>query len=473
MTAAIWWIRRDLRLEDNTALTLALARGRAVLPVFVLDPALLASPYSGEKRLAFLLGGLRALDADLRARGSRLIVRRGRPEAILAVLAEEAGAGEIVAEADYSPYALARDARVAAVLPLTLVEGLTVHPPGAVLKSDGRPYTVFTPFSRTWKAIGLPGHSDLLPAPAHIPTPPAVIGEPLPDMPGQPTGVIFPPGADEARRRLEAFTGGEAAPVYCYRDDRNRLDLDGTSGLSPYLRFGMLSARQAAVRAGEVIAAAPDSAARESAETWLNELIWREFYVHILAQFPFVREISFRESLRAIAWRNEEAAFDAWREGRTGYPVVDAAMRQLLATGWMHNRARMVVASFLTKDLLIDWRWGEQHFMAHLIDGDPAANNGGWQWTAGTGTDAAPYFRIFNPVSQGQKFDPQGEYVRRWVPELARVPAAVIHEPWRMSETEQRAAGCVIGRDYPAPIIDHGRARQRALAAYGGAGALR
>ncbi len=468
-TRTIWWVRRDLRLADNPALTAALARGGEVLPMFVLDPALLHSAYVGEKRLAFLLEGLRALDAALRARGSRLIARRGDPLAVLAALVAETGAGAICAEADHSPYAIARDARVAAALPLALVDGVTVHPPGAVLKADGTPYTVFTPFSRTWKAAGLPGTADLMPAPERIPTPVGVAGDPLPDGPALPESVPFAPGEAAALDRLAAFTGGDQPPIYTYQDARNRMDLAGTSGLSPYLRFGMISARTAAARAVALMEAAPGKDAAQSAETFLNELIWREFYIHILAHFPYVRQVSFRENLRAIQWEEDEAAFAAWAVGRTGYPVVDAAMRQLLATGWMHNRARMITASFLTKDLLIDWRRGEQHFMQHLVDGDPAANNGGWQWSAGTGTDAAPYFRIFNPVTQGQKFDPQGDYVRRWVPELARVPAAAIHEPWRMTPVQQRAASCVIGTDYPAPIVDHGMARERTLAAYGAA----
>ncbi|MBN2470366.1 MAG: deoxyribodipyrimidine photo-lyase [Anaerolineae bacterium] len=467
MAGAIWWVRRDLRLRDNPALSAALAQGAGVLPVFVLDPALLRSAYVGEKRLAFLLGGLRALDAALQERGSRLIVRRGDPAAVLEALREETGAGAIFAEADHSPYAVARDARVAAALPLHLVEGLTVHPPGAVLKADGTPYTVFTPFSKTWKVAGLPRAADVLPAPERILTPVTVPGELIPEAPVLPDSVPFVPGEAAAQARLAAFTGGDEPPIYAYGDARNRMDLAATSGLSPYLRFGMLSAREAAACAVQLIEAASGREAAGSAETFLNELIWREFYIHILAHFPFVREMSFRENLRAIRWEQNDAAFAAWAEGRTGYPVVDAAMRQLLATGWMHNRARMIVASFLTKDLLIDWRRGEQHFMQHLVDGDPAANNGGWQWSAGTGTDAAPYFRIFNPVTQGQKFDPQGDYVRRWVPELARVPAEVIHEPWRMSPARQQAAGCLIGEDYPAPIVDHRIVRERTLAAYG------
>jgi deoxyribodipyrimidine photo-lyase len=228
----------------------------------------------------------------------------------------------------------------------------------------------------------------------------------------------------------------------------------------------MLSARQCVVCALRARETAPHEGARKGAETWLNELIWREFYMAIMAHFPHVLEYSFRANLRSIAWENDEAAFAAWRQGRTGYPVVDAAIRQLVETGWMHNRARMIVASFLVKDLLIDWRWGERFFMQHLLDGDLAANNGGWQWTAGTGTDAAPYFRIFSPTLQGKRHDPEGAYVRRWVPELERVPDRYIHEPVKIPLEEQREAGCIVGRDYPAPIVEHAWARERALITY-------
>jgi deoxyribodipyrimidine photo-lyase len=265
---------------------------------------------------------------------------------------------------------------------------------------------------------------------------------------------------------LQAFTGGEQPPIFDYADQRNRMDLQGTSQLSPYLKFGMLSPRQAIIAAGSAIQDAPDAESRKGAETWLNELIWREFYISILYHFPFVLKSSFRESLRDIHWNNDRADFNAWCQGRTGYPIVDAAMRQLSQTGWMHNRARMIVASFLVKDLLIDWRWGEGWFMQHLVDGDPAANNGGWQWTAGTGTDAAPYFRIFNPILQSQKFDPAGEYIRRWVPEMAVLPDKYIHTPWQTPPELQKQLGCVIGKDYPPPIIDHSFARNRTLVAY-------
>jgi deoxyribodipyrimidine photo-lyase len=455
-----------LRLKDNQALAAALAHADRVIPVFVLDPTLLDSPYVGPKRVAFLLGGLRRLDEDLRARGSRLIVRRGDPRDEFTALVAECGAEAIFTEEDFTPYARQRDGSVAERLPLHLVGGRIVHLPETVLKNDGTPYTVFTPFSRKWKTLSPPQASTVLPAPDHLPAPPEVGSLPIPEEPTLLPTVPFQPGEAEAQRRLKVFVDGDDPPIYKYAEKRNRLEVDGTSRLSPYLHLGMLSTCQAVVAALEAIAAAPDAEAGKGAETWLNELIWREFYVHILYHFPHVLEQSFRANLQAIPWENDEETFAAWCEGRIGYPVVDAGMRQLVETGWMHNRARMVVASFLVKDLLIDWRWGERFFMQQLVDGDSASNNGGWQWTAGTGTDAAPYFRIFNPVLQGKKHDPQGTYVRRWVPELAQVPDRFIHQPWKMPLDVQQKAGCVIGQDYPVPIVDHAWARERTLAAY-------
>jgi deoxyribodipyrimidine photo-lyase len=466
VTTAIWWARRDLRLSDNQALAAALAHAERVIPVFVLDSALLEAHRAAEKRVAFLLGGLRALDESLRERGSGLVVRHGDPADELAALVAEVGADAVFAEEDFAPYARQRDGRVAARVPLRLVGAPIVHRPGSVLKADGTPYVVFTPFSRTWKAHTPPDARDVLQAPREIPSPPGIASRPIPAEPALPSAVPFPPGEAEAHRRLSAFTGGDDPPIYRYAETRDRPDLDDTSRLSPYLRFGMLSARQAVVTALVAADTAPDDRARAGAETWLNELIWREFYVHILYHFPHVLGRSFRPDLQDVPWEDDDDAFAAWCAGRTGYPIVDAAMRQLTQTGWMHNRARMIAASFLVKDLLIDWRWGERFFMQHLVDGDPAANNGGWQWTAGTGTDAAPYFRVFNPVLQGKKHDPQGVYVRRWVPELANVPDRFVHRPWKMKPETQQACGCIVGQDYPAPIVDHAWARERALAAY-------
>ncbi len=276
--------------------------------------------------------------------------------------------------------------------------------------------------------------------------------------------IDLPPAGERAAiDRLNDFL---EETVFGYGEDRNMLDRAGTSFLSPYLRFGALSIRQAYWGAQEAIDLAEDKAPKAGAESWLNELIWREFYMALLYHFPHTIEQPLREQYTDFQWLEDDEAFAAWREGRTGYPVVDAAMRCLNATGWLHNRARMIVASFLTKDLLIDWRKGERYFMQQLIDGDSASNVGGWQWAAGVGADAQPFFRVFNPTLQGQRFDPNGDFVRRWLPELAQVPDRLVHEPWKMTEAEQREAACLIGRDYLAPIIDHHYARNRALQHY-------
>lgn len=455
MNTAIWWIRRDLRLHDSPALSAALDHG-AVIPLFILDPALLRP--EAPARRGFLMAGLRALEEDLRARGSRLVVRWGDPAEVLPRLAAESGADRVYALEDYSPYSRRRDAAAARMVDLRLLSGVTIQPPAAVRKPDGRPYTVFTPFSKAWKALPFPGAGR--PPPRNFPAVSFPASDPIPDLPVPPD---FPASECEALRRLEDFLARRGAE---YAEGRNRLDLDGTSSLSPYLRFGLLSPRLAAARAVECMRGAADPSARKGFESWLNELIWREFYHAILYEFPEVLQKAFNPALRDIPWRDAPADLEAWREGRTGFPVVDAAMRQLAASGWMHNRARMIVASFLAKDLLIDWREGERWFMRLLVDGDPAANNGGWQWTAGVGTDAAPYFRIFNPVLQGQKFDPAGVYVRRWVPELAAIPDAYLHQPWTMPENLQRESGVRIGKEYPAPIVDREKARLRTLEAY-------
>jgi deoxyribodipyrimidine photo-lyase len=462
---AVWWIRRDLRLNDNQALQAALAYGSQVIPLFILDPLLWTSPYVSPKRLSFLLDGLRRLDAALSERGSRLILREGAPVAELAAVLEETGATAIFSEEDISPFARQRDAAVKAMLPLELTPGLTIQPLGLIRKKDGHPYTVYTPFSKTWKSLSMPQAGDLLPAPTRINTPEDVKSVAIPGTPAEPVHA-FPAGENEALQRLQRFTASLEAPLFEYEEQRNFPATEGTSQLSPYLRFGMLSARQTAVASLQAIKRAPDDEARKGAETWLNELIWREFYINILYHFPRVREGNFNQNYDHIQWANDADQLAAWQEGRTGYPIVDAAMRQLMQSGWMHNRARMISASFLVKDLLIDWRLGEKWFMQQLLDGDPAANNGGWQWTAGTGTDAAPYFRIFNPVTQSKKFDPQGAYIKRWLPELKQVPARYIHEPWLMPPNVQAQSSCHIGRQYPAPIVDHAQARERTLAAY-------
>jgi deoxyribodipyrimidine photo-lyase len=267
-------------------------------------------------------------------------------------------------------------------------------------------------------------------------------------------------GESAALDRLNEFL---EETIYGYGAGRNLLDRAATSFLSPYLRFGALSIRQAYWGAKAALDLAANREAKAGAEAWLNELVWREFYMALLYHFPHTIDRPLREQFANFEWLDDADAFRAWREGRTGYPVVDAALRMLNATGWLHNRARMIVASFLTKDLLIDWRQGEQYFMQQLIDGDSASNVGGWQWAAGVGADAQPFFRVFNPTLQGQRFDPEGVFVKQWLPELARVPIESVHEPWKLSQADQRKYGVIVGRDYAAPIVDHGFARDRAL----------
>ncbi len=446
---AIWWLRRDLRLTDNAALQASL-EADSIIPVFILDPAF---DSASARRKEFLYEGLHALDKDLCERNSYLVIRSGKPLEVLRQLLQETGATQIFAEEDFTPYARKRDIEIEHHLPLTLVHGQTIHHPTSVLKADGKPYTVYTPYSKVWKAK-LPAALNLYPAHEKIITPSNIKSEHLPNYKVSP---LFVAGEKEAQVRLEEFLFKR---IYSYGEDRNRMDLDGTSSLSPYLRFGMLGLRQAVSAARQAMSPSPlGRGARgegNGAEVWLNELIWREFYIQILYNFPYVSKTSFNPSLANIPWRNDESEFEAWKEGRTGVPVVDAAMRQLKEVGWMHNRARMIVASYLVKDLLIDWRWGEAWFMENLLDGDPAANNGGWQWTAGTGTDAAPYFRIFNPVLQSIKFDPNGDYIRKWIPELRGVDAKDIHAPW---EKNLKIKG------YPErPIIE--RDKDRTLQAY-------
>lgn len=450
MQPVIWWIRRDLRIQQNPTLKAAVETGLPVIPVFILDDWLLQN--SAQKRLLFLTDGLKSLEVSLKELGSGLVIRQGNPLVELRRLVSETNARIIFAEEDFTSYARERDAEVAAELLIRFVSGRTVLHPSLVIKNDGTPYTVFTPFSKTWKNFYQPSeiHSSKLEG-----FPPTVLPVSLP-KPETESMSEFPAGELEARTRLDSFLDGH---VSAYQDARNRMDIHGTSQLSPYLCFGMVSPAFA-------VSSVMKFSTYPGAETWLNELIWREFYQSILYHFPNVQNEAFISKLRNIQWRNSPGDLTAWKDGLTGYPIVDAAMRQLKATGWMHNRARMIAASFLTKDLLINWQEGERWFMRQLVDGDIAANNGGWQWSAGTGTDAAPYFRIFNPILQSKKFDPVGAYIRNWVPELSPVPDDWIHEPWMMPLLLQMSIGVKIGNTYPFPIIDHSLVKERTLAAY-------
>ena len=466
MTKAIWWVRRDLRLKDNQALSEAISSAKVVIPVFINDPKLVNSSRVGRKRLAFLYQGLQELNSELKEKRSNLVLREGQPVEVLKQLMAEIGATVVFAEADFSPFACQRDDQVSREIPLKLIGGSSISHPEALLKKDGTPYLVYSPFMRAWKSMYKLDSSQLFTVPESISTPTGLENDFEIGARHSDTQLDFRAGESAAQEALAKFISAANGDIYRYAEGRNRLDLEFTARLSPYLRFGMISAQECAFAAQEAMRRAPDEASREGAETWLNELIWREFYISILYHFPKVINESFRSDLRNIHWINDRDQYSAWQEGRTGYPVVDASMRQLLATGWMHNRGRMISASFLVKDLAIDWRWGEKFFMHHLIDGDPAANNGGWQWTAGTGTDATPYFRIFNPILQGKKFDPQGRFIKKWLPELSAVPTKYIHSPWKMPAAVQESSECIIGQDYPQPIVDHAFARDRILEIY-------
>lgn len=458
MKSAIWWIRRDVRLHDQQALRSALDGHTTVLPVFIQDPALMGSPYFSDRRWQFLLAGLRELDSELKKRGSRLFFFQGSPLQILSNLISDGYASHIFAEEDITPFAKMRDRTIKSSLPATFTSGLSLMPFQSVTTRSGGAYHVYTPFRNA-----LLGHP-LLHGMGPLATPEAI---PLPDrqpeslsIPDAPVGKFghFKSGEIAGLEQLEAFTSGAVPPIYGYAEGRNGLFQPGTSHLSPYFRFGMLSVRSAFQAASNAISRAETTAEREAAQTWQDQLIWREFFIHILDRYPDARKESFRPAYRSIPWINARKDFEAWKEGRTGYPIVDAAMRQLREEGWIPNRARMVVASFLVKHLLIDWRWGEKWFMQQLLDGDPAQNNGGWQWSAGTGTDAAPYFRIFNPTLQSKRYDADGRYIRQYVPELSALDSGAIHEPWK------RPAGECGG--YPDPIVEHRFARERALAAF-------
>lgn len=462
-TTAIVWFRRELRVHDLPALHDAQGAARRVIPVFVLDPVLLGGRFASGARTRFMLDCLRELDEALRARNSGLVVREGEPAHELAVLARETGSDAVYWTGDAAPFARARDRRVTEALRAIDVEprpcpGTYCADVSVPRTGGGKPYAVFTPFWKAWTHLdrrevhGAPRDLGGLPSALRRGRLPSLSDLGLHDEVPEP---VVAAGETAARSAMHDWLRG---PVDDYGRRHDVLS-GGTSVLSPYLRWGCLSPRELEARARE-----RDTA---GAHAYVRQLAWRDFYAHVLLHHPDNLRHEYQERFRGLRWDDDGELLDAWREGRTGYPVVDAAMRQLARTGWMHNRARMIVGSFLTKDLHLDWRAGEAHFERLLLDGEPSQNNGNWQWIASTGVDPAPYFRrIFNPTLQAQKFDPGGEYVRRWVSELADVPAARIFEPWTMTDEEQDAAGCRIGTDYPPPIVDHAHERRAAVERY-------
>ena len=475
MQRILWWLRRDLRVQDNLTLHQALQNAAAVIPVFVLDAQLWRSEKLAPARKQFLLESLVELDAQLRKRGSYLIVREGDAARELVHLARETQADAVYFHADYTPYARKRDTRVMAALDAAGIDyaafnDIYLADPNQVLKDDGTPYTVFTRYRMRFEQnVAVPARYALN---QNLNTPPHISSLDVQNLITARNSNYARGGATVGMQLAHDFISRQNG-LAAYGESRNDMAADATSHLSPHLHFGTVSVRELIRLAREAFS---ESSARrkqvsartssENAKVWIDEIVWREFFNHVLYHFPRAAHSAFRAEYANLNWDNDAEFFQAWCEGRTGYPIVDAGMRQLRETGWMHNRARMITASFLTKDLLADWRMGEKFFMQNLIDGDMASNNGGWQWAAGTGTDAQPYFRIFNPMLQGARFDPTGAYVRRHVPELAKVPVEYIHAPWEMPHAVMTRIGFQLGRDYPKPIVVHATQRERALALY-------
>jgi deoxyribodipyrimidine photo-lyase len=463
MRTLVWFRGKDLRVSDHAPLSSAVASGE-VIPLFVLDPYFFAPERARRipHRMQFLLASLRSLSQNLEHLGSRLLVVEGKSVDVVPALARRVRADRVVAHRWSEPFGRERDRRVNSALsiPFELFEGETLHAPGSLRTQQGAPFMVFTAFARAFAAqVEV---APLLPAPERLPALPADVTErsvPIPTL--EALGIAHNPelvqgGERAAKARLRAFLDGPAAR---YHELRDRLDQPGTSRLSQDLKFGTLSVRTLWHAAARALATVPE--ARRSFE---NELVWREFTHATLWDHPAVLEEPLRPEWRGFPYREpSDEEWRAWTEGRTGYPIVDAAARQLRREGFVHNRARMIAASFLTKHLLVDYRRGEQHYLQFLTDGDWAQNNAGWQWTAGCGTDAQPYFRVFNPVLQGEKFDPTGAYVRRYVTELALLPERYLHRPWEMPPDKLAAFGVSLGRDYPLPIVDHTLARRRFL----------
>jgi len=460
----IVWFRDDLRIADHPALAAAARTGAPLLCLYVLDEEA-ARPLGGAARW-WLAGSLRALDLELQKKGNRLVLRRGATKRVLPEFAAEIGASTVHWNRRYEAQTIAADERVADELKKSGI-AVETHHANLLVEPTEKPPKVFTPFWRRLCAGGSPRQP--MPAPARLAPAPQVTSEQLDDWQLEPTKpdwagglrATWTPGEAGARARLKQFLQKRIAGYALRRD---RPDDEATSRLSPHLRFGEISPFQ--VWHAAQFVAEKDQRVRRDIEKFLSELGWREFSYHLLHGFPDLASRNLHDRFDAFPWASNASALRAWQRGLTGYPIVDAGMRQLWQTGWMHNRVRMVVASFLVKHLLINWTEGERWFWDTLVDADPANNPASWQWVAGCGADAAPYFRIFNPVLQGEKFDPDGRYVREFVPELDKLPNEIVHKPWTAPPLLLREAGVTLGKTYPEPIVDHAQARQRALRAF-------
>lgn len=463
----IAWIRRDMRLHDHAVLATAMSRPHPVQPVFVFDSGVLSRfKNKHDRRLSFLAETVCALHAQLASKGGGLLVLHGAATSDIPKLSHALGDADVIAAEDFEPATRARDASVARAIGATkfthVLDHLLMHP-SKNLKDDGTPYKVYTPFSKSVFSRLTP--IDYSAYDVHDTDRYAVFADSVSkaqknslkvlDCTHGPAAILSAMGysyqkdtlwtVDSAESRLADFT---TKHLKSYKDARDRMDWEGTSQLSPYLRFGLISVRECMRRASSFTGI--------GAETWIKELVWREFYANVLYHFPHVVEHEFQEQYRGLDWSYNATHAEAFYAGKTGFPIIDAAMRQLLETGWMHNRARMIVASFASKDLHLDWRLGEEHFAQYLMDYELASNNGGWQWASSVGTDAQPYFRVFNPMLQSKKFDPEGEYIRHFVPELRGVSGNDIHAP----------TGLLRPRDYPAPIVDHVEAKTKAISMF-------
>ncbi len=471
------WFRQDLRLTDNPALAEASASGHPILPLYILDDEDAGAWKMGGASRWWLHHSLKSLAKDLAQQGGNLLVRSGAAETVLAEVISETGAVGLYWNRRYEPWATDRDARLKtrwkdAGLDVRSFNGALLREPWTVVGKNGSTPKVYTPYWRALNALGEPADPAGQPAPAHYA---AITGEhgdidtilPLPSAPDWAGGLrdTWNPGEAGAHDRLAVFLD---SAMGSYKDARNFPATPGVSRLSPHLHHGEISPNRIwhATRTKLASLGAAAAGVEGSAEHFLKELVWREFSHALLHNNPSLPETPLRSEFEAFPWIDDDDGLRAWQRGQTGYPIVDAGMRELWHTGYMHNRVRMIAASFLIKDLMIHWRHGEAWFWDTLVDADLASNAASWQWVAGCGADAAPFFRIFNPVLQGEKFDPNGEYVRRWVPEIARLPDRVLHKPWDAPALVLREAGITLGETYPVPIVDHAMARDRALSAF-------